>query len=697
MYHQALRFGDIALDRDDPQPTPYMLAGRHMYVLGTSDGAFKPIGDEHLVGEMGGFWAHPLRVADGWFLRVHADGGTTRLDDCRSLEGHLSDIVFSFEHGPLAITRTDFVVEHERAVFGLVEVRNTGEQPWRGGIGCQVRLHLRGSWFGGFETSGTRVAMEDHLVVASDGAQPGWGCAFGSTREPSEVTQHQDGDRVLVEVVHRIELASGATEHLVCLLTAEHQNGVEGASACWHKLANEGAALLARKRALYRAVAEEGVVLDVPDTGIVHEYKLAKVNIHMLRADYAPYLPPYLLGGVPEYPQLFGCDSAYSIPGITAAGFADAARSALDVLGDFARRASGRVPHEVTTSGRVWHPGNTQETPQFALAVWDYVRWTGDLDFLRRMYPLCREGVMDYLPTQWDFDGDGYPNGDAMIERHGMGSLKLDSSCYLYAAWFALSDMATTLGRPEAHAYRARTADWRERFERDWWIEDQQLYADSLHDDLRPQLDGHWTQVVPVQLGIASPARALQVLGELERSFVNEHGLVHTRGHEDRVWTLPTGLLALAQLRYGHVDQAVEQLHNIASTTRCNMLGSFEELIPQGICFMQLWSSALFLQGIIEGLLGFEPHAYEHRLRLRPHLPTTWPSATLRHVRVGEHGVTVEIARDHATITHESGSDRLLVEYVAGVGVEGDDGEQKVHTATLAPGESARIALAPIG
>src|SRR5256885_12572497 len=41
----------------------------------------------------------------------------------------------------------------------------------------------------------------------------------------------------------------------------------------------------------------------------------------------------------------------------------------------------------------IFHPGNTQETPQFAAACYDYFRWTGDSAFLRQVYPLCKEGV----------------------------------------------------------------------------------------------------------------------------------------------------------------------------------------------------------------------------------------------------------------------------------------------------------------
>src|SRR5919199_3428485 len=665
MYHQALRFRSITLDRDDPHPAPYMLAGRKMYVLGTVDGAFRPIGAEHLVGEMGGVWAHPVRFADGWFVNLYDDHGKTCLDDCHDLEGHLSDVQFRFGHQGLQITRTDFVVEEEAACCGLLEVRNTGSETWRGKLGFEAHLRMRPAWFSGWEAGTTRLQNEHNLIVAYDDQWQGqWGLAFGGATQPDEVRLGSEGEPLTAELCYTLALAPGATRRWEFLLAVDHQNGHHGAMQLWGRLTGQGQALLAAKRGLYEQIAGGGVTLEAPDTEVVDEYELAKVNLHMLSADYGPYLPGYFLAGVPEYPQLFGCDTAYSVAGATAAGFAAMARSSLSILGDYARRAAGRVPHEITTNGRIFHPGNTQETPQFALAVWDYVRWTGDLAFLRLMYPVCREGVMEYVPSLWDGDRDGYPMGDAMVERTGMGSLKLDSACYLYAAWNALAEMASALGRPEAESYRLRAADWRERFERDWWIEDQHLYADSLHSDLRPQLDGHWTQVVPVQLGISSPEHARLVLDEIERSYVNEYGLAHTRGREARVWTLPTGLLALADLRWGRLDQAIIQLHNIARTTRHGMLGSFEELIPEGLCFMQLWSAAIYVQGVVEGLLGLAPRAHEHCLRLWPHLPSSWPNATLHDLRIGDHLLTLEVSQTATTIAHSQSPEPLHVEHV---------------------------------
>src|SRR5918995_4436444 len=45
----------------------YVAAGDRAYVIGSEDGRFPPMGG-HIRGEMGGVWAHPIKLLDGyWF------------------------------------------------------------------------------------------------------------------------------------------------------------------------------------------------------------------------------------------------------------------------------------------------------------------------------------------------------------------------------------------------------------------------------------------------------------------------------------------------------------------------------------------------------------------------------------------------------------------------------------------------------
>jgi hypothetical protein len=345
---------------------------------------------------MGGVWAHPVKFLDGWYLSLHDTTGQHDLLHCRRFEGHLTDVTLEFEHGALNLTRTDFVADDHVAIFSLLQIVNAGDTTWSGTLGFVALVNILPSWFSGWERGDIELLQDNGLVLAFDTLWQGsWGVAFGSTTIPTRVHFGQ-GDRVpTAELRYEITLEPAQRLNFEFMAACDHQNGHDGALQLFNKLAGCGEDLLAQKRERYRAAVLEGVTLHTPDERINHDWLLAKANLVMLEADYAPYLPGFFLAGIPEYPQLFGCDNTYTTSGATAAGFAPTMRSTLSLLGEYARRACGRVPHEVTTNGRVFNPGNTQETPQFTIAVWDYVRWTGDLEFLRMMYPVCREGVMD--------------------------------------------------------------------------------------------------------------------------------------------------------------------------------------------------------------------------------------------------------------------------------------------------------------
>jgi Glycosyl hydrolase family 65, C-terminal domain len=175
--------------------------------------------------------------------------------------------------------------------------------------------------------------------------------------------------------------------------------------------------------------------------------------------------------------------------------------------------------------------------------------------------------------------------------------------------------------------------------------------------------------VLPLQLGMAEPARARRSLERIEREWVNRWGLVHTRGHEELVWTLPTGLLALTAFRYDKPDLALRLLQNIAETASYGTLGAFKELIPVGLCFVQLWSAGLYAQGIIEGMLGLNPLAHQHQLSIAPCLPSGWPRVRLSALAIGAHTLTVEIWPDGLDIQHISGPEPLDLRYRLPAGV----------------------------
>jgi len=233
-----------------------------------------------------------------------------------------------------------------------------------------------------------------------------------------------------------------------------------------------------------------------------------------------------------------------------------------------------------------------------------------------------------------------------MVDRCGIGSEKLESAWDLHQAVLDPAQMVVALNKEEEAAQYTNLAEKiKQRFNDNWWIETEGMFADSLGWDNSQNFDGHWIVAVPMEVGIADHGKGARALERIDQEWVNEWGLVHTKKLEERVWTLPTGVLAQAEFNYGNVEMGTRLLGDIAETINHGMLGAFSELIPQGGDFMQLWSSAMFLKGITEGIFGLKPLASEHELSLSPQLPSAWQNVALTNVKIGKDRVDISVER----------------------------------------------------
>jgi hypothetical protein len=118
---------------------------------------------------------------------------------------------------------------------------------------------------------------------------------------------------------------------------------------------------------------------------------------------------------------------------------------------------------------------------------------------------------------------------------------------------------------------------------------------------------------------------------------------------------LPTGLLALAACAQDDAPYAMTLLRNIGQTARHGSLGLLKELIPEGLCFVQLWSAALYCQGVVEGLLGIVPYLPERRIVITPRVPTM----AITGLHLGSAVVDVAVEGGVIRITHHAGQDML--------------------------------------
>jgi glycogen debranching enzyme len=654
MTTQRFVLGSVDWQDERDSATPYFLSNPRMYLVGSIGGAITPYGDEHLVGKMGGLWAHPMRMMQGWQVRI--DGQVLAPATHCTVYAHYVERVH--QHAGLQVVVQETLHPNLSLLSVQVQIHNQTADSWQGTVAIDIVTDIRGCWFGGIDEWPMRYRVFAHSVCFDREGVDWQGVAVARNSLGWRWQVNAD----VVSAQSTVTVAPQTPWSIDWVLAVDHEAQTE-ATALAKRWCGKHTKIVAREGLLESPMTvTHGVRLITPDAALNDYWQVATHNLRQL-VTQPHQMPIYFLAGIPEYPQVFGCDTAYAVPGLMAAGFGQGTQSVLAYLAAHANHACGRVPHEITTNGRVFHPGNAQETPQFAVACWQYVRWSGDDDLAYRLYTVCAEGMQHVMGV---LNGHHWPYGDGMVERHGMGPFKLDTVCYIYQALVALADWATADRHvDEAQVWRTYATNLAARFEQAWWLEKESLYADSLQRDGTPQLDRHWTAIVPVQTQIASPARQQAVYQQVRQDLVNQWGLMHTKGDDERVWTLPTGLLALSAFAQHDSAYGVELLRSIGSTARVGSLGLMKELIPQGICFIQLWSAALFVQGIVVGLCGIEPDMRNHQITITPQLPAEWPEVRFEKLLVGNWLLDIVITQHQVTVhVHAGMADNVLTVWV---------------------------------
>jgi hypothetical protein len=662
---QALRLRTIEQARQSPAATMFAATGRRLYVIGDIDGRFRPRSNPYdlhafgrpdprdpLAGKLQGVWAQPVKGMDRYGYRIdQGDGsGSWALEDAEQFIQAFSYVSFQFQRGGLEAERVDFPAMDLPLLFSTLHLVNSGAAPVDVRVCFDVTFDLVDAWFthiGPERNRGQEVCAEDDKLVARACIAPEQWAAAAACAQPVEWARVEpDGTGTLC---CRAYLAPGASQTFTFGMAVASQGGaVEVRRLLADELPRAALHRAVRAQAL-QAFLAGGPRLITPDPALNAAFDLARANLFFLQAE-APALGRYFYAGLEMFPFWFSNDGAYSMAGLLLSGLQADACNHLRI--GLARLQGGRVPHQISPSGRLVFPGNAQETPLWITGIWEAYRWTGDRAFLAEMFPAAWLAMFETVLGANDPDGDGYPSGPGMVEVEGMGEETLDSAAYTWQALGALSSMAIALGETEKAEMAARRAGViAARFDADWWEEDSGVYAMSLDTpgNVRAHVP-HWAVIVPLEVGLASTEYARRTFTSLRAHFLNRWGLKHTVGEDERVWTLPTALLSRAAYRYGEPELGAAMLKNIAAVLQAGSIGLFHELIPEGACFVQLWSAAAFLRGMVEDLLGVEVDAGQGRISVRPQLPQGWAYARLENLTVGRRIVNIDFKPGSAVI-----------------------------------------------
>jgi len=436
--------------------------------------------------------------------------------------------------------------------------------------------------------------------------------------------------------------------------------------------------LYSATQAYYAHFFDTRVVAETPDPRINDALKWAEIAIDQTQVQYHGEIG--MVAGYyesadsarPGYAWFFGRDTLWTTYAINSYGDQALTRRALDFL-IHRQRADGKIMHEFSQSADAidWKAtpyfyASADSTPLLVMAMWDYVKTSGDTTYLKSNWEAIRKA---YAFTRAHEGNDGiYNNKEGTGWVESWPPTMPEEEIYLAALDQQSADAMSHLGgiigdSSLASDAKQKAADIASKIESEYYEPSEKFYAFSRNSD--GSLD-HTAAIYPsvawwdasFALKNAGPMLSRWASAEFSTDWGTRDISDKTSFydpisyHQGSVWPLFTGWVSLAEYRAGRPLAGYELMMQNLNLTWAQDLGSVTELLsgefyqPLGRSSShQMWSSAMIISPLLRGLFGLDWNAPAKTLRITPHLPADWDRATLRHVHMGTASVNLEYRR----------------------------------------------------
>jgi glycogen debranching enzyme len=301
-------------------------------------------------------------------------------------------------------------------------------------------------------------------------------------------------------------------------------------------------------------------------------------------------------------------------------------------------------------------------------AALGWVREYGDLD---------GDGLIEYRTDS----GSGLRNQgwkdsiDAIMHADGRlcdGPIALvEVQSYLYLAYQRLAPIFEHIGRYEqAKELREAASLLRQRFEKAFWLEDEQCLAMALDGNKQPSRVMSSNAGQALWGGIVSPEHARLVCSALFTNEMFSGWGIRTLGrgtstyfplgyHLGTVWPHDNGIIALGLKNYGmepEVNEIATAMFDAAQQfpgyRLPELIGghartAYHPPVPYPVaCRPQAWTAGTTLH-LLQAILGLRPDALKGTLDVtRPQLPYWLPEISVTGLSVGNTGVDLHLHSD---------------------------------------------------
>jgi glycogen debranching enzyme len=355
--------------------------------------------------------------------------------------------------------------------------------------------------------------------------------------------------------------------------------------------------------------------------------------------------------------------------------------------------------------------GTVDATPLFVMLVAQHAAWSGSLNLFEELRTPV-ERALTWMDSYGDRHGEGYlaytshakeklvnkgwkDSGDAIVNADGSQARPpialVEVQGYAYAAKLGIAGLFERAGdHQQADGLRREARRLRERFNRDFWMDDKNCYAIALQADGRPAAVVSSNPGQALWTGIADEDKADRTIRRLMEDDMfsgwgvrtlsaNERAYNPIGYHLGTVWPHDNSLIAAGCRRYGRDAAALRIFHGLFDAAFHFREHQLPEVfcgfsrqdyeIPVSYpvaCHPQAWASGS-MPFLLESLLGLVPEGFERRLRIiRPLLPDFLDRLELRRLQIGGAVVDLRFQRSaqgiHAEVLKIDGTLDVQVE-----------------------------------
>jgi len=670
--------GGLSIRRHVEAGKPFTVAGTQGVMTGQQEGTFEA-------------WVLPVKLLSHFTIRADVEGYSVPIDlnaDAAEIEVFPDHTVITYSHIAFTVKQIMFApdgAEDGTGAIVLFQIDSTRPMDLTFSFTPEMRPMWPQRSQGGPSAEWVKQQNGGFYVLHTDFPNLAGAVAIPNT-QPGILAPYQEKPKFYpLELKLHYEPKRDTNRYFPLLMAMGDTVETATNAALQGKLERLNATLpqvYAKHTARYAEMRDSLTAILTPDAELNDDFAWAETSIEQLRAKARPGGEIGLVAGYfssgdsarPGFGWYFGRDSLYTLYAVNGFGDFGLTRDELEFLMK-RQRHDGKIMHEYPQTAAYfdWKDFSyayaaADSTPLFLTAMLDYVRTSGDADFLRKHREIIEKAW--HFETTHDTDGDGiYDNsqGTGWVESWptGMPHQEIYLALLDQQASVAMSKLAGLLGdQATADSAAARGVELAKKIEAEYYDPSRQAY------DFSRNADGSLDRTATVYPAIAwwnggeGLAHSQESFARwASHDFTTDWGLRDVAEsdpfydpisyHQGSVWPLFTGWTAVAEYRAGRPLAGYVHLMQNADLTTAQDLGAVTELLS-GAFFQpfgrstshQLWSSAMVITPALRGLFGVDVDGLSTSIHLDPHLPADWDHAEVERLHVGTSVCSLEYRRE---------------------------------------------------